>query len=365
MIKQQRQRLSYGRRGINNKKVVLLLIVVLSVLLCALVMSFALAGASVGNTRAGSTIAFPSSGVAVSVIVPVYNVRPYVEKCLGSLLHQTLPGELLEFIFVDDASTDGSYEVIEQYAAQDKRVHLVRNKKNAGSGEARNLGMALARGEYVGFVDSDDTVDPLFYERLYRKAKAGGYDIVKGTSFSVNTSGAFESRYNQILSRRLARGRKIFEAFHYQHQTAIYRRAILEEHHHDIHFGNYSNAQDCMFLLSYGIHAKTIAIKNDAKYYYLVRDDSASHRMNERFFRGNVESMNDRLDFLEAHLQKGSYRSYLRTYRRVMIERRNLLASPSSSVTDRAVVSALYDGFNKVINRIDLLLPSPPSTRKS
>lgn len=100
----------------------------------------------------------------ISVIVPVYNTKAYLGRCVDSLLRQTYRD--LEIILVDDGSTDGSGELCDSYAAGDERVRVF-HKENGGSSSARNLGLDKAAGEYVGFVDSDDYVDPDMYERLY------------------------------------------------------------------------------------------------------------------------------------------------------------------------------------------------------
>ena len=89
---------------------------------------------------------------AVSVIVPVYNTEKYLEECIRSLTEQTLSS--LELIFVDDGSTDASPKILERYRARDPEHIRVITQKNAGQGKARNVGLAAATGEYVGFVDS-------------------------------------------------------------------------------------------------------------------------------------------------------------------------------------------------------------------
>ena len=101
---------------------------------------------------------------AVSVIVPVYNTEKYLEECIRSLTEQTLSS--LELIFVDDGSTDASPKILERYRARDPEHIRVITQKNAGQGKARNVGLAAATGEYVGFVDSDDYVDRRMYAML-------------------------------------------------------------------------------------------------------------------------------------------------------------------------------------------------------
>lgn len=113
----------------------------------------------------------------VSVIVPMYNVEKYVAQCLESILSQTLFD--IEVIAVDDGSPDSSGEIAESYARRDRRVRVI-HQENAGLGPARNSGMDIARGEYVGFVDSDDWVHPDMFEGLYNAASQAHADIAAG-----------------------------------------------------------------------------------------------------------------------------------------------------------------------------------------
>lgn len=111
----------------------------------------------------------------VSVTVPVYNVENFLRQCLDSLKNQTLKD--LEFILVDDCSTDGSLAICEEYANDDNRFRVFRHKTNRGSSVARQTGLDNARGEYVIVCDSDDWVEPNMYELLYENAKRYNADI--------------------------------------------------------------------------------------------------------------------------------------------------------------------------------------------
>ena len=99
----------------------------------------------------------------VSIVVPVYNTEAYLSACVESLLHQTHSD--LELLFVDDGSTDGSAAILDAYAKRDPRVRVI-HQNNAGVSAARNAGIDAASGEYIGFVDSDDTVEPNYVETL-------------------------------------------------------------------------------------------------------------------------------------------------------------------------------------------------------
>ena len=111
----------------------------------------------------------------VSVIIPVYNVAPYLRQCLDSVVDQTL--REIEIICVDDGSTDGSSEILAEYAAKDARVRVL-TLEHTNAGAARNAGMSMATGEYLGFVDSDDWCELALFEKAYAKAKADDADVV-------------------------------------------------------------------------------------------------------------------------------------------------------------------------------------------
>ena len=102
--------------------------------------------------------------VKISIIVPVFNVEKYLSECLNSLINQTLKD--IEIICVDDGSTDSSPSILEEFRNKDERIKVIR-QENSGVSVARNNGLAIAQGEYVGFVDSDDWVDADFFEKLY------------------------------------------------------------------------------------------------------------------------------------------------------------------------------------------------------
>ena len=104
----------------------------------------------------------------ISVIVPIYNVEKYLEKCLGSIINQTYKN--LEIICVNDGSTDNSLEILKKYSNQDSRIIII-DKKNGGLSSARNEGLKIATGEFIGFVDSDDYIESNTYEECILKFK--------------------------------------------------------------------------------------------------------------------------------------------------------------------------------------------------
>lgn len=113
----------------------------------------------------------------VSVIVPVYNGEKYIRRCLDSLLHQTL--ENIQIIVVNDASTDNTLSILNEYKKQaENKVTIITLPINKKQGGARNAGLDVAKGEYIGFVDADDFVKLDMYKKLYEKALSDNYDVV-------------------------------------------------------------------------------------------------------------------------------------------------------------------------------------------
>ena len=181
----------------------------------------------------------------LSVIVPVYNVEKYLGECVNSLLAQTLTD--MEILLVDDGSTDSSGDIAERFAAAHPENIRCLHVDNGGQGRARNFALPLARGEYLGFVDSDDWVSPDMYEKLCRRADESGADVVccdflerydDGTENTV--PGAFQdhplsfagSCCNKVFRATLADGLRFpeerlwYEDFYYSAVMLIRARKI-------------------------------------------------------------------------------------------------------------------------------------------
>ncbi len=115
----------------------------------------------------------------ISVIVPCYNVSDYIERCMNSLLNQTIGFDNLELILVDDASTDNTLEKLKRYEKQyPNQIILIPCQKNGRQGTARNIGLQYATSPYIGYVDSDDWIEPDMYEKMYEKITTYDCDVV-------------------------------------------------------------------------------------------------------------------------------------------------------------------------------------------
>ncbi|MDR0949869.1 MAG: glycosyltransferase [Lachnospiraceae bacterium] len=122
----------------------------------------------------------------ISIIVPVYNVEPYLERCVRSLTQQTY--SFLEILLIDDGSTDGSQDICETLAQTDSRIHVV-HEKNAGPSHARNEGLSRAKGAYIGFVDADDYVESDHYELLFQATQRDGVKVAQIGRFEETVQG--------------------------------------------------------------------------------------------------------------------------------------------------------------------------------
>lgn len=118
--------------------------------------------------------------IAVSVLVPCCNVERYLRQCLDSVVNQTLRD--LEIICINDGSTDGTLDILREYAGRDERIRLI-DKENSGYGDSMNRGLDMAVGEYIGIVESDDWADAEMFERLYAAAKEHDCDLVKSNFY--------------------------------------------------------------------------------------------------------------------------------------------------------------------------------------
>lgn len=184
----------------------------------------------------------------VSVIIPVYNTEQYLEACLDSVLGQTL--KELEIILVNDGSTDSSLKIMEKYQSEyPDRVRLL-SKENGGQATARNVAIPLCAGEYIGFVDSDDYIEPEMYESMYRKAKEADADYVECdyVNVKVNAHGEQEriADYGSRV-REYACKEDMFIDPMLAPWNKLYRRTLLQES--DVRFPEGYIYEDTAFCL--------------------------------------------------------------------------------------------------------------------
>ena len=210
----------------------------------------------------------------ISIIVPVYNAEKYLPACLDSICNQTL--RELEIIVVDDGSTDGSGKIADEYALADSRIQVV-HKRNGNPGATRNVGLELMTGEYVGFIDGDDWIEPDMYRNLYRQAEADHSDVViTGVKVEFTRDKRYLlQQFNQTSVSEEADILKLFFQLHDLHLSAypvnkIYRKSVLKQG--GIRFPELLPYEDLIFNLNVFQVAKRISLIPGTPYHYMRRD---------------------------------------------------------------------------------------------
>ena len=218
-----------------------------------------------------------SENPRISVILPVWNPGPGIDRCISSLRGQTLQD--IEMIFVDDRGTDDAMDKVQAAAAEDPRIRILENPENVGAGPSRNRGIEAARGEFLSFIDPDDYIAPNYFERLYAAAASAGADIAKGFCVYRKGDGTDVEQIfflNERIRKELSERKPLFTAFTYEHFSAIYSRKLFESG--DVWYGVTRRDQDTIFLLRICSKTDKIVICDDARYFYMERNNSAMHK---------------------------------------------------------------------------------------
>ena len=198
---------------------------------------------------------------SVSVIVPVYNRHALCRSAIQLLKNQTLPD--IEFILVDDGSTDGTYEYLQKSTASDTRFILLRQSENMGPSAARNLGLRHAHGKYIGFFDIDDNIPSDYFAELYHIAQTHGSDIVFASYNNLRhyKTGLVSTTLDKIQSLR---------------NGALWDKLFLREiiTENDIHFPHGLYCADNVFVFTAFYFANSVYLSDSPSYSYTLTNDS-------------------------------------------------------------------------------------------
>lgn len=215
----------------------------------------------------------------VSIVVPVYNVDNYLYRCINSLIEQSF--EEIEIILIDDGSNDISGQICDEYAQMDQRI-IVQHTKNKGVSNARNIGLTLANGDYITFVDADDWLEVNFIENSINIIRKYNADILLGNHYLDFMNGKFECALNvqqEYIMNNIETVEKLFimrgtkERIPWSVWGKLYRKEIL-----DMFDVNYSMGEDAIWLWNVLKKAKTIIYNPFSGYHYFQRNTSVMHR---------------------------------------------------------------------------------------
>lgn len=236
----------------------------------------------------------------VSIIVPVYNVAQYLERCLTSLVGQTYQN--IEIILVDDGSTDASGEICDAWQKKDDRIKVF-HKTNGGLSDARNCGMQGVSGEYICFIDSDDWLDLQFVEVLLGALMDTEADIAECRYLCTDKSDIIPGAQYFQYDPAVFAGKECFLHFltnHFQVSVCnkIYRKEILENQpfqdgvYHEDEFWTYK-------IFS---KARKVCLLNYTGYYYFQRNGSIIHsKLSPKRVSDAFDAGKERIDFIEQH----------------------------------------------------------------
>ena len=211
----------------------------------------------------------------ISIIVPAYNVEKYVEKCIQSLINQSYKN--IEIILVDDGSNDRSNKIIDEYAKVDSRI-LTIHQKNKGVSAARNAGLKVATGEYVGFVDPDDYVDYQMYETMLKKIELNMSDLAV-CGFSKVTELSDKEEIFEIKDELLSPKKCVEDLFDfrggYAIKPSVWNKLFRRDKIGDLKFDeNIGISEDLKFVVQYILKCNSIVYVKQAFYKNLQRDGS-------------------------------------------------------------------------------------------
>lgn len=253
---------------------------------------------------------------AVSLLIAVYNTETYLERCLDSLLNQSLAN--IEIIAVNDGSTDQSPDILETYQKRDERIRVI-HQQNRGLGAVRNKGIEAARGEFIAFIDADDWVEPDYCLHMYEKAKAHQADLViceyaaefadTGKTAVSTIASAYEGRPKQLYLKDLFEGR--VSGFSW---NKLYKRTMIEQHR--LRFplrDELEHVEDQYFSLRAHVFAGAVSYVDQPLYHYRIHLTSivqsyqkklfdsglVLYRLNEAFLRENgcLQEYRQELDY--------------------------------------------------------------------
>lgn len=213
----------------------------------------------------------------ISIIVPIYNVEKYLKRCIDSLINQTYRN--IEIILVDDGSPDNCGKICDEYAKADSRIKVI-HQINSGVSAARNAGLKIANGEYIGFIDSDDFVSPEMYEMLLTSMIKNNCDIAIGGYDYVDESGNVNRSYikknDEVLSQHdvLYKQFDIEPTIRFGVVNKLYKRELIN----DVKFPeNLKSSEDGVFLYKYLKKISKAVFVHKPLYKNVERQGSATH----------------------------------------------------------------------------------------
>lgn len=243
--------------------------------------------------------------IKVSVIVPVYNSGKYLRRCMNSIVNQTL--EEIEIIAVNDCSTDDSLSILKEYKDKyPEKVIIIDLEEKGWAGGARNKGIDIAKGEYLGFVDSDDFIENDMYEEMYNRAKKGDYDMVDSGFYNKYTNRFKITTTKNTWGTLDIEKRKFLVARPGYLWSKIIKRSIFIDN--NLRFRENIAFEDVDFMPVLMLYLKGVCGSDDVFYFYEYNDNSIT---NTKTIEIQIEARMKSLESLVSQFKKlNEYENY-------------------------------------------------------
>jgi len=284
----------------------------------------------------------------VSIVIPIYNTVNYLERCLLSVCNQTYKN--LEIICVNDGSSDGSEKIIEKFAKKDKRIIAV-HKKNAGESSARNIGLNLCSGDYIGFVDCDDWVEPVMYEDLVGILEKNDAELV-ASGYCIDTDNGSEKAENQLEVSKSVFGRQQLMEYVYRRDAyrgvtgyiwcKLYKKTILQNQLNQwiLFDEKLKLGGDIVYFSQVALNTHRAIYVDKAYYHYYQRNSSTYHSNNEILWLDILPAYRKVLDnFTEENIEN----DILIWVKRFLVYRAELLAILAYENKNKTVLNLCKD----------------------
>lgn len=282
----------------------------------------------------------------VSVVVGAYNAMPYLTKCLSSVLEQSIGLDRLELIAVDDGSTDGTGAELDRFAAAYPAMRVIHQENSGGPAGPRNVGIELARGRYIFFLDADDYLGVEALERMVAMGDRNNSDVVLGRRVGVNR-GTPQSMFRRNQDRADVFTSEVWNILSAQ---KLFRKSLIDRL--GLRFPNLPIGQDQPFTAKAYLHADVISVLADYDCYYLVRrDDGGNNTTRQKDIRVWLNFVEHMVRLVAEHVAPGEKRDNLMRrhfrdeFRRLCFSERFLEAEPEVKAEAVQRAKAIVDEF--------------------
>ncbi len=208
----------------------------------------------------------------ISIIVPVYNVEQYLDACVTSIVNQTYKN--IEIILVDDGSTDNSSKMCDIWSERDPRIKVIK-KQNGGASSARNAGLDIATGDYIGFVDSDDYIDPCMYEKMLEAISDKAIKICCCNTYRILKNGEIQKLKAETVKKEMDTTAAVKDLF-LTESTSLCDKLFEASLFDDIRFPSGETNEELSLLIPLIVKGNGIVKVSDALYYYREREGSVT-----------------------------------------------------------------------------------------